>query len=126
MIARIMLLLAITASPAMAQNTEADELASQLVQTAFGRMALAYLCRDAVGLSHYQAARIAAEGAIATIGFDRDRAVLDVDTMDQKFKNDPRAAFPKADAGKCLEKMNELSQQFKVVSAKLRRAEAKK
>lgn len=101
-------------------QAQAQDLMSQVVQSSFKRMALAYMCRDAIGISHYQAARIAAEGILQTVGSSADEATLAVDELDKKFKADPRAKNPAADAGKCLEQMNEASHDLDVLLAKFR------
>ncbi|KQY78658.1 hypothetical protein ASD52_02085 [Ensifer sp. Root142] len=115
----VIAVVALLAFPASAQEPDVNEFRAVL-DAAFGKMAVAYLCRDEIGISHYQAARIGAEGAAIQIGMPRDEAVLAVDKMDKKFKADTRTENPKADAGSCFGKLNEFSHELDVAIAKVR------
>lgn len=99
---------------------QSNDFPTALVSASFKRMALAFACKDAIGLSHYQDARIAAEGIIQVIGASADEATLAVDRMEKKLKADPLANRPDADAGKCLEQMNDASYELSVLLAEYR------
>lgn len=99
--------------------TLAEEVDYQPVfESVFGHMALTYMCReDLGGLAHYQAARTIAIGTIAPLLGQRE-AVLAVDEMDQKFRNDPRADNVKAPPGACMTMTNDSLHRIDVEKAK--------
>lgn len=108
-----------TTLAAMASPTVAQEVDYQPVfESVFSHMALTYVCRnDLGGLAHYQAARTIAVGTIALL-MKRSDAVLAVDEMDQKFRNDPRTADPKVPRGACIELVNDSLHNIDVQKAK--------
>jgi hypothetical protein len=55
------------------------------------------------------------------IGYSADDAVLTVDDMATKFKNDPRAAQPDIDQATCLDAVNARMQDVKVATARYRK-----
>lgn len=87
-------------------------------ESVFSHMALTYMCRnDLGGMAHYQAARTIAIGTFTPI-VGRAEAILGVDNMDQKFRNDPRAANPNNPPGACIEMVNDSLHQIEVEKAK--------
>jgi hypothetical protein len=96
-----------------------------LFESLFAQMAGTYSCRHELGgTGQYQAARTAAISAISTY-VGHDQAVLWVDQMDKKFKDDPRtkSPLPGATIGFCMELINEGWHKIDVEKAKLSQRE---
>lgn len=104
-------------APAHSEDAKLDDLVDALMS----HMAATYVCRDAIGgLGHYHAARSIAVNTLAHYA-GQDEAVLFVDKMDQKFRNDPRAQNPNVDDAHCLDVINEGLHRISVEKAKLAR-----
>lgn len=116
---RLLAVLVFLIGGAAASSPRAQDVDYQPVfESVFSHMALTYLCRnDLGGLGHYQAARTIAIGTITPLMGATD-AVLSVDAMDQKFRNDPRAENPDIPAGTCIELVNDSLQKIQVEKAK--------
>jgi hypothetical protein len=109
------------AVPASADDV--SDAAGKLASAVFANMAAGYMCRDALdGLAQFQAAVTIAENSLETMGYSTDDAVLAVDDMAMKFKNDPRAAHPDIDAAICQETVNARLQDVKIATARYNKA----
>jgi hypothetical protein len=114
--------LMLTTIPASAADDPVASAAGALAKAVFANMAASYMCRDALGgTSWFDAAVTTAEGSLEMIGYSADDAVLTVDGMATKFKNDPRAAQPDIDPAACLDAVNARMQDVKVATARYRK-----
>lgn len=98
-----------------------------LFEALFAQMAATYSCRHELGgAGQYQAARTAAVSAIAAYA-GRDQAVLWVDQMDKKFRDDPRtkSPLPGATINTCMELINDGWHRIDVEKAKLSQKETR-
>jgi hypothetical protein len=105
----------VAVSPATAKELQ------PLFDAVFGQMANSYICRRELGgLAQYQAARLTAENTLSPY-LTHNKAVLLVDQMEQKFKNDLRAkkSPPGASAAVCQEIINDGWQKIEVEKAKI-------
>jgi hypothetical protein len=119
------LAIALPAKAALADDDPVAKAAGNLASAVFANMATSYMCRDALGgTAWFDAAVTTAEGSFELMGYSSDDAVLTVDEMATKFKNDPRAAHPDVDQAACLETVNARMQDVKVATARYRKAAA--
>jgi len=91
-----------------ASLSNAEEKAAVMSQL----MTVTYICQDAVGLSHYQAARqVALAGLTAYVG--RDEAVKLVKDADAKLKREGGKYRSNANPQRCIETINQLYFELK-------------
>lgn len=110
LIAAVGLLLSV---PALAVNVKDIEAYTNAL---VDNMALNWVCRETIGIAHYQAARTIARDSLARY-LGETEAVLFVDKIDEKFRNDPRR-YPTKSAW-CYEMKSDLVHKINVEKAKL-------
>jgi hypothetical protein len=107
-----------------ATQKAAEKAARQMLEDAFLYMGVAYLCQDAIGTSHYYAARIATEHAARLGGKSEADAVIIADDFDKRIKIDVPKKAPAGNLQKCMDKLLETQTAFRVSKARFEKAAA--
>jgi hypothetical protein len=82
------------ASMAPAVAAPADEASRDLANTSYRHLNMAYMCRQAIGISQFREARIAVENVLRTTGLPADAAMSSVDDMVSRIIAAPQSTPP--------------------------------
>ncbi|WP_322886620.1 hypothetical protein U8C36_06730 [Sinorhizobium medicae] len=117
--------LVLCAAPADADaNTRAaaQKAAKQMMEDAFVYLGAAYLCQDALGTSHYYAARSAVEQTAILGGKSQTDAVIIADDFDKRIRRDHRKKAPAENDQKCLASILATQTALRVSQARFKQA----
>lgn len=111
--------IAVSATSASATPIHANEAAAHLAERVLEHMTISYMCREDIGVSHYQFARANAVDTAVIAGMDRDDATIMIDKIDQDLRGRPDFVAPLGDAALCWELLNEAIYQLQVATARM-------
>ncbi|PSS59848.1 hypothetical protein C6558_36100 [Ensifer sp. NM-2] len=121
----ISLSVVLCAAPANANDdtrAAAQKAARQMMEDAFVYLGAAYLCQDALGTSHYYAARSAVEQSAILGGKSQTDAVIIADDFDKKIRRDNQKKAPAANDQKCLDSILATQTSLRVSQARFKQA----
>lgn len=117
--------LALCAAPASASDetrSAAQKAARQMMEDAYVYLGAAYLCQDALGTSHYYAARSAVEQTAVLGGKSQTDAILIADDFDKKIRRDHKKKAPAVNDQKCLDSILATQTTLRVSQARFQQA----
>lgn len=117
--------LVLCAAPANADaNTRAaaQKASKQMMEDAFIYLGAAYLCQDALGTSHYYAARSAVEQTAILGGKSQTDAVIIADDFDKRIRRDHQKKAPAENDQKCLDGILVTQTALRVSQARFKQA----
>ncbi|WP_274853698.1 hypothetical protein [Sinorhizobium meliloti] len=93
-----------------------------MMEDAFIYLGAAYLCQDALGTSHYYAARSAVEQTAILGGKSQTDAVIIADDFDKRIRRDHQKKAPAENDQKCLDGILVTQTRLRVSQARFKQA----